>query len=138
MDDFINQLAISANLERADARLVTQSFLRMADRHLSGPLAADLFQALPGARGLLDENSVALEAEKPASGIEAMMSGAMKNAFGHEDPLITVLNDAKAAGLTYGQTLIAGQAFLDFARQKAGATVLQRITNEIPGLSRIN
>lgn len=138
MDEFIDQLAISANLRRAEARLVTQSFLKMADQYLSEPLAADLFHALPGARVLLDDDSLAHGSDKPASGIEAMMAGAMKNAFGYDDPLITVLSDAKAAGLTHGQTLIAGQAFLDFARRKAGPTVIQRITDEIPGLSRIN
>lgn len=66
------------------------------------------------------------------------MSAAMRNVFGYEDPIIAVLNDAKAAGLTSRQALLAGQAFLDFARQKAGSAVVDRITDEIPGLGRLN
>ncbi|MDX2263569.1 MAG: hypothetical protein NW215_01170 [Hyphomicrobiales bacterium] len=124
----------SAALDAASARRVTEVFIRLARRHLSEPVLGDLLTALPGAAAVNGETAHAA----PATDIERMMAGAMANALGLEDPILTLMADLKAAGLTSHQALVAGRTFLDFTRDKAGPTVAERVTAEIPGLRRLN
>lgn len=135
MEDFIDRLSMTASLERPAARRATQAILKIAKQHLSEPLATDLFHALPGAFALAGEAS---QHQTPSSGIEEMMFSAMKNVLGVEDPFVTLISGLKAEGLTSAQALLTGQAFLEFAHEKAGPLVMERITNEIPGLRRLN
>lgn len=138
MDEFIDRLTVAASIERSDALRVTRIFLKMAKMHLSAPLSSDLLSALPGALELLKGQIYLQKSPATASGIEEMMLSAIKNALGREDPLIAMLADVKAAGLTSGQALAAGQEFLKFAEEKAGRQILRRVTDEIPGLGRLS
>jgi len=135
VEEFIDRLSTSASLDRAAAQRAAFTFLNIAKRHLSASVATDLFHALPDAKAFIEQGG---EQPRPASGLEEMMSSAIKNALGVEDPLVAIIGDLKAAGLTSNQALLAGQEFLRFAQEKAGPSVIARMTDEIPGLRRIN
>lgn len=107
----------------------------MAQEHLSPHLVKTVFSAIPGSSALVNAHR---PAHKPASGIEAMMSGAMRNVLGVSDPLATALGELKAAGLSSAQALQAGLVFLAFIREKAGQDVVKQMADEIPGLSRLH
>ncbi len=116
-------------------RAAALALLRMANAYFSPALRDSLFKAIPGADAVA---AYGTEIAVPSSGIEAMMSDAMKNVLGIKDPLVSTLTELKAVGLDSSQALSAGRIFLNFVRDQAGIEIVKQMASEIPGLSRLS
>jgi hypothetical protein len=112
MDELVNRIAASTGVEPPVARKAATIILAFLAREGPADKVGPLIDALPGARDLVKAN--------PGGG-----SGIMG-----------VFNDLTAAGLGMGEVQGAARAFVGYAREKAGAPVVDQVVGAIPGLSQ--
>jgi hypothetical protein len=112
MEELVARMAASTGLDPAVARKAATIILRFLATDGPADQVGPLIDALPGAAEIV----------KAGGG----SSGGIMGAF----------NDLTAAGLGMSEVQGAARAFVDFAREKAGAPVVDRIVAGIPGLSQ--
>jgi hypothetical protein len=112
MEELVARIAADTGLDPVIARKAATIILRFLASDGPADKVGPLVDALPGAGEIV----------KSAGGA----SGGIMGAF----------NDLTAAGLGMGEIQGAARAFVDFAREKAGAQTVNAIVSGIPGLSQ--
>lgn len=112
MEELVARMSAATGLDPVIARKAAAIILRFLVAEGPADKVGPLVDALPGAADVVKS--------------QAASSGGIMGAF----------NDLTAAGLGMGEIQGAARAFVDFAREKAGAANVDRIVAAIPGLSQ--
>jgi hypothetical protein len=112
MDELFDEIAASTGLDRAVARKAVGIIIAFVGREAPPDTVAGLFDKLPGARALADENT-----------------GANGGLFG-------LLNDLTGAGLGMAEIQSTAMAFVTFAKTKAGEKEVDAVIAAIPSLGQ--
>jgi hypothetical protein len=122
MQDLVDKVAAAANLDAETAHKAVRVVLAFIAREAPEDKVKALFDAMPGAREMVENEG---EGGFPdAAGFGGM--GAM-----------ATFNELSGLGLSFSQIKVLAQELLAYGRAKAGEDVMGEIVAAIPGLDQL-
>lgn len=125
MEELIDRLQRKVGISRDAATRAVDVVIEFISREAPPDTIAELDAAIPGLRDL----AAPLPAET------TVLAGTRH--FGGMARLMVVADKMMAAGLTMSQVQEATHEVMDFARERAGPDLVERIVQAIPGLRQI-
>lgn len=125
MEELIDRLQSKVGVSRDAAARAVEVVIEFLSREAPAETMAQLNAAIPGLCALAG----------PASAETTVLAGTRH--FGGMARLMVVADKMMAAGLTMQQVQEATREVIDYAREKAGADVVDRIVASIPGLRQV-
>ena len=119
MEELIGRIIKNVGIDEARARSAVRIILSFLQQEGDQTKIAALLEKLPG-------SSDYVGGETGAGGLGAMMGGGVMAALG----------EMQALGLGMGEIQSVAQETVDFARERAGADLVNDIVGSIPGLSQ--
>ena len=127
MDELIQRISTEVGIEEALARKAVEIIINFLYRDGPQPLVGELIGKFPGAEALL---------RAPEGGARGFLAGKLGGLFGGGMGAMAALNELTDAGLELDQVQQVTRLVVDFARQHAGADVVDEVVASIPGLSQ--
>ncbi len=118
MDELIARIASEAAITPEAARKSLSAFLSFLDSNAPKERLAPFLAASPGIEQLV---------VKPKGGLLGMFSGG----------LMTLYSDLTSAGLSMTQMQQAGEAMLEYAREKVGDDKIEELVDSVPALRQL-
>jgi hypothetical protein len=131
VQEIVSAVATRLNIDNATAASAVGTILSILDHEAAGTKADALFDELPGARDLAQQNDV-MAASSGGGGLMGMLGSALGDRAG---ALINGMAKLKSLGLSVSQIEAAGQQLVDQAKTAAGPDTVNEIINDIPGLA---
>ncbi len=135
MDEFIQMAMKSLGSDEKTTRAATGGLLNLLHKKAGGADFKQLLGALPGAEGLMKQGPSAA-----GSGIGGMLGDLVGEVTGGDtgaSEAVGELSFITRSGLDIGKVGTLVTLFLQFARSKAGADLVQRILGHVPELQKI-
>ncbi|MEW6257772.1 MAG: DUF2267 domain-containing protein [Pseudomonadota bacterium] len=125
MEELIDRLQSKVGLSRDAATRAVEVVIEFLSREAPADTMAQLAAAIPGL----------CDGAEPLSAETTVLAGTRH--FGGMARLMVVADKMMAAGLTMQQVQEATREVIDYAREKAGPEVVERIVAAIPGLRQV-
>ncbi|MEP3275266.1 MAG: DUF2267 domain-containing protein [Stappiaceae bacterium] len=126
MDELIGRIASSAGISDDLAKTAVSIILNFLNRDGPADKVPQLIAALPGAQALLDSYG-----EGGSSGLLGGLSDMMGGGGA-----MSAFSELTNAGLGMGEVQTVTQEVVGFAREKAGAELVDEVISSIPGLGQ--
>jgi hypothetical protein len=120
MDELINRITTNVGIDAEKARGAVRVVLSFLKQEGDQAKVATLLEKLPGAASYADDSG------DGGGGLGGMMGGGVMAALGQ----------LQALGLGMGEIQAVTQEIVDFARERAGADLVNDIVGSIPGLGQ--
>ena len=133
MDELIARIVASVGIDEDIARNAVGIILKFLDKDGPSEQAGALIDALPGARQLLEAASQSDDSGGGLMGGLGNMLGGLGGGMG----AMAALNELTSAGLDMDQVKGVTSEVVGFAREKAGADLVDEVISSIPGLGQI-
>jgi len=131
MQDLIDRIAQAADITAETSQKAVAIILGFLEKAGPEDRVAEVFEALPGARELVDGHA----AEKSGgllSGLGSMMGG-----MGGMGAAMATLNELTSAGLSMDEIKSVTRELIAYAKEHAGEETVDEVVAKIPGLSQI-
>ena len=125
MHELVARVSAATGLDESRTEQAVGIVLSLIRVEGDGEKVDEMFAALPGAEELAAKHAQS----KSGGGLLGLFGSAIGG------PLAAV-GKLQAAGLSMEQIQVLGRELLGFAREKAGAPLVNEVANSIPGLSR--
>ncbi|ERP94141.1 hypothetical protein Q669_04525 [Labrenzia sp. C1B10] len=129
MDELIQRIMAAAGIEEDVAKNAIGIILGFLNREGPEDKMQLIFDALPGAKDLVDARAEAGSGGGFLSGLGSMMGGGMG--------AMAALNELTNAGLDMDGVQSVVKELVSYAKEKAGDDVVNEVVSQIPGLSQI-
>jgi hypothetical protein len=120
MDELISRITTNVGIDEAKARGAVGVILSFLKQEGDPDKVAKLLEKLPGAASYADDG------EDTGGGLGGLLGGGVMAALGK----------LQALGLGMGEIQSVTQETVDFARERAGADLVNDIVGSIPGLGQ--
>lgn len=127
MDELIGRIVSSAGISEDLAKTAVGIILNFLNRDGPADKVSELISALPGAQALLDSHG-----EGGGSGI----LGGISDMMGGGGGAMAAFSELTNAGLGMGEVQTVTKEVVGFAREKAGADLVDEVISSIPGLGQ--
>jgi len=133
MDELIARIAANVGIDESLAKTAVGIILKFLNKDGPADKVAPLLDALPGARELL-----AAQPGKESSGGGLLGGiGSLLGGLGGGMGAMAALSEMSSAGLDMDQVKGVTEEVVGFAKEKAGADIVDEVIASIPGLSQI-
>jgi hypothetical protein len=129
MEELINRIMAAAGIEEDVAKNAIGIILGFLNKEGPEDKMELIFDALPGAKELVDARAAAGSGGGFLSGLGSMMGGGMG--------AMAALNELTNAGLDMDGVQSVVKELVSYAKEKAGDDVVNEVVSQIPGLSQI-
>ncbi len=129
MDELIQRIMAAAGIEEDVAKNAIGIILGFLNKEGPEDKMQLIFDALPGAKDLVDARAEAGSSGGFLSGLGSMMGGGMG--------AMAALNELTNAGLDMDGVQSVVKELVSYAKEKAGDDVVNEVVSQIPGLSQI-
>ena len=123
MEDLISRIVNNVGIDESLAKSAISIILNFLAKDGPSDLVAQVTEAMPGAKELMDEGS-----EQDNGGLLGGLMGGM-GAMG-------ALNQLTSAGLDMSQVQGVTKEVVGYAKEKAGEDIVDEVINAIPGLGQ--
>ncbi|GAB2183243.1 DUF2780 domain-containing protein [Roseibium sp. LAB1] len=129
MEELINRIMAAAGIEEDVAKNAIGIILGFLNKEGPEDKMQLIFDALPGAKELVDARAEAGSGGGFLGGLGSMMGGGMG--------AMAALNELTNAGLDMDGVQSVVKELVSYAKEKAGDDVVNEVVSQIPGLSQI-
>ena len=129
MEELINRIMTAAGIEENIATQAVGIILGFLNKEGPEDKMQLIFDALPGAKALVDAREEAGGGGGLLGGLGSMMGGGMG--------AMAALNELNNAGLDMDGVQSVAKELISYAKEKAGDDVVDEVVSQIPGLSQI-
>jgi predicted short-subunit dehydrogenase-like oxidoreductase (DUF2520 family) len=131
MDELIGRIASAAGISEDLARQAIGIILNFLDRDGPQDAVSQIVAALPGASELMAEQGGG------GGGLLGSIAGKLGGSLGGGMGAMAALNELTSAGLEMGEVQAVTRELVQAAREHAGADVVDRVVDAIPGLGQV-
>ena len=133
MQELITSIATKMGIDEALAQKAVSVVLSLVQSQGDDSVVGQLFDKMPGAADLASSGSSALESGGDGGGLMGMVGGLLGGSGGE---IMSALSQLKSDGLETGQVKEIGGDVLDYAKEKGGEELVEKLTSSIPGLDK--
>ncbi len=127
MDELIGRIVNNAGISKDLAKTAVGIILNFLNRDGPADKVSELISALPGAQALLESHG-----EGGSSGL----LGGISDMMGGGGGAMAAFSELTNAGLGMGEVQTVTKEVVGFAREKAGAELVDEVISSIPGLGQ--
>lgn len=127
MDEFINSVTGKLGIDSSTAKSATSSLLGLIKKEGDSSAVGELFAKLPGASAMADAGG-------SAGGLLGKVSGMLGGTLGSGG---AALGGLAKSGLSADKIPDFVQTFIDWAKEKAGPDIVNKVVAAVPALKSI-